>query len=80
MFPSEGYGDIVEFENFSKQMRIPFIIYCDFEAFGRKLDTCFPDPSRSNATMTVKHVGMGIKLLVRIPDIRNLPLYIEDRR
>ena len=59
MFPSEGYGDIVEFENFSKQMRIPFIIYCDFEAFGRKLDTCFPEPSRSNATMTVNYEACG---------------------
>ena len=47
MFPSEGDGDIVEFEEFSKQMRVPFVIYCDFEAFARKLDTCLPDPSRS---------------------------------
>jgi hypothetical protein len=47
MFPSEGDGDIVEFEDLSKQIRVPFVIYCDFEAFARKLDTCLPDPSRS---------------------------------
>jgi hypothetical protein len=44
MFPSEGDGDIVEFEELPKQMRVPFVIYCDFEAFARKLDTCLPDP------------------------------------
>jgi hypothetical protein len=52
MFPSEGDGDIVEFEDLSKQIRVPFVIYCDFEAFARKLDTCLPDPSRSKTTMT----------------------------
>jgi len=31
-FPTEGDEDIVEFGDFSKQMRVPFVIYCDFEA------------------------------------------------
>ena len=48
-----------EFEDFSKQMRVPFVIYCDFEAFARKLDTCLPDPSRSNTTMTVNYEACG---------------------
>ena len=71
MFPSEGDGDIVEFEDFSKQMRVPFDIYCDFEAFTRKLDTCLPDASRSNTTMTVNYEACGYGYQVVSSDPRD---------
>jgi len=58
-FPMEGDGDIVKFDDFSKQMRVPFVIYCDFEAFVRKVDTCLPDPSTSNTTTTVNYNACG---------------------
>jgi len=38
VFPTKGTGeDIIEFDDFSKQMRVPFVIYCDLEAFARQL-------------------------------------------
>lgn len=55
----EGDGDIVEIDDFAKQMRVPFVIYCDFEAFARKVDTCIPDPSTSNTTTTVHYIACG---------------------
>lgn len=31
-------------------MRVPFVIYCDFETLVRKVDTCSPDPKTSSTT------------------------------
>ncbi|CAC5376474.1 unnamed protein product [Mytilus coruscus] len=47
-FPVGGSGeDLVEFDDFSKQMMVPFVVYCDMEAFSKKLDTVLPDPAIS---------------------------------
>jgi hypothetical protein len=46
-YPIKGNGDdIVEFDDFSKQLRVPFVVYCDFEALVRKKDT-FSDQTKS---------------------------------
>lgn len=59
-FPLKGSGeDIIEFDDYSKQMRVPFVIYCDFEAFARPLDTCFPNSTQSSSTATVKYEACG---------------------
>jgi len=49
----------VEFDDFSKQMRVPFVIYCDFEAFAIKVDTCLPNPSTSNTTAILSYEACG---------------------
>lgn len=49
-FPKKGDGDVIEFDDHSRKMRVPFVIYCDFEAIARKLDTCIPNPSSSHTT------------------------------
>jgi len=59
-FPVKGSGeDLIEFDDFAKQMRVPFVIYCDFEAFARPLDTCLPNPSQSSTTATVSYEACG---------------------
>lgn len=59
-YPIKGNGDdIVEFDDFSKQLRVPFVVYCDFEALVRKKDTCLPSPSKSNTTVTADYEICG---------------------
>lgn len=36
-------GSKVQFENYHRQMRVPFIIYADFEAITEKIHGCQPD-------------------------------------
>lgn len=47
---AEGKNNILKFENFYKKLRVPFVIYCDFETLVQKMDTCPPDPETSNTT------------------------------
>ncbi|KAK3093489.1 hypothetical protein FSP39_016361 [Pinctada imbricata] len=49
-YPKEGYDDILEFQNFHKQLRVPFVIYADFETLVEKMDTCSPNPAESSTT------------------------------
>lgn len=70
-FPTEGDGDIVEFDDFSKQMRVPFVIYGDFEAFALKVDTCLPNPSTSNTTTIASYEACGYGYQVVSSDPRH---------
>ena len=37
----------LKFKNYKKKMRVPFVIYADFECFTKKISTCSPDDSKS---------------------------------
>ena len=39
-------GTSLEFDKFHKKMRVPFVVYADFESFIKPIDTCQSDPSR----------------------------------
>ena len=36
VMPEKGKNDTLEFKDYSKQLKAPFTIYCDFEAFTKK--------------------------------------------
>ena len=38
-------GATISFNNFNRSMRVPFIVYADFESFIKPIDTCEPDKS-----------------------------------
>ncbi|XP_065684304.1 uncharacterized protein LOC136096687 [Hydra vulgaris] len=38
---------MIEFKNYNKSMRVPFVIYADFESFIKPIDTCTPNPDES---------------------------------
>ena len=40
-------GTKIEFRNYDRSMRVPFVIYADFEAFTEQLDSCQPNPDYS---------------------------------
>ena len=35
------------FQNYFKQLPIPFVVYADFECFTKPMNTCSPDPNES---------------------------------
>ena len=37
-------GETIEFKNYNRSMRVPFVIYADFEAITEKIDSCSPNP------------------------------------
>ncbi|CAG2250926.1 unnamed protein product [Mytilus edulis] len=43
-------GEVLEFKEYAKTARIPFVIYADFECLTRKVDTCHPNPNMSSTT------------------------------
>jgi len=48
-------GTKIEFRNYDRSMRVPFVIYADFEAFTEMLDTCQPNPDSSYVNQYQRH-------------------------
>jgi hypothetical protein len=48
-------GTMLSFKNYNRSMRVPFIVYADFESFIKPIDTCQPDPSMSYTKQYQKH-------------------------
>ncbi len=46
--PVEGHDDILEFKNLEKGLKVPFVIYADFETLNTKLQSCPPNPEHAN--------------------------------
>jgi len=53
--PEEG-KNILKFANHHKQMRVPFIIYADFEALNIPVEGCAGDPQKSYTQQIAKQV------------------------
>ena len=49
-------GTILSFTNCNRSMRVPFVVYADFESFIKPIDTCQPDPSKSYIKAYQKHM------------------------
>ena len=39
-------GETISIKNFKKSMRVPFVIYADFEAVTEKIDSATPNPEK----------------------------------
>jgi hypothetical protein len=63
--PVSGKNDILEFKDYEKTLKVPFVIYADFETINRKLHTCAPNPKHSSTTATTKLevCGFGYKVV-----------------
>ena len=47
---------ILEFNQYMKSDKIPYIIYAAFESLFRKIDGCANSPENSSTTKTGQHV------------------------
>ena len=50
-------NNILQFQNFHKQMPEPFVIYADFEAITEKIQGCQPNNTQSYTESYQKHTG-----------------------
>ena len=55
--PTEGSK--ILFKNHNRSMRVPFIVYADFESFTQQLLTCQPNPEKSYTKQYQKHIPSG---------------------
>ncbi|XP_065654868.1 uncharacterized protein LOC136081480 [Hydra vulgaris] len=46
----------MQFTNHNKSMRVPFVVYADFESFIKPIDTCEPNPNDSYTKQYQKHI------------------------
>ena len=52
-------GSQVYFHNYQKRLPVPFVIYADFEALTRKIDSCSPQGDKSYTQAYQKHEASG---------------------
>jgi len=48
-------GSVLEFKNHKHSMRVPIVVYTDFEPFTKPIDSCQPSPDRSFTKVYQKH-------------------------
>ena len=61
------------FKNFNRKMRVPFVVYADFESFTENIDTWTPDESKSFTKQHQKHKPSGYCYLIKCFDDNILP-------
>ena len=58
----------LKFKKFNKSMRVPFVVYADFECFTEKIQTCYSDESRSFTNQYQHHKPSGFCYLIKCFD------------
>ena len=56
--PSEA-NKYLSFKNYNRKMRVPFVIYADFECFTESLDTSLPNDQKSYTVKYQRHKPSG---------------------
>ena len=68
--------NILKFENYQNQMKVPWIIYADFESLVEKIYGGKPDPSGSSTTKTEVHMPCGFGFMAVRSDGETMDLYV----
>ena len=74
--------DRLQFSNYYRMQRAPYVIYCDFEALLLKIDSCSPSTSTSYTTKYQQHEPCGfglIDIFSCCPDITEIGDYFSYR-
>ena len=71
-------GTKVYFKNHQKQLPVPFVIYADFEAITKKIDTCSPSQEKSYTHAYQRHEasGFGYKVVCHYDKQYSKPVMI----
>ena len=48
-------GSTLKFKNYNRSMRVPFVMYADFESFLKPVSGCQPSPTESYTNKIRKH-------------------------
>jgi hypothetical protein len=68
--PEKEEDFIIKYTNIGRQLKVPFVIYADMEAFTPKIDTCEGDPTQSHTTQYQKHEPASYAYMVVASDAR----------
>ena len=76
-------GEKLFFKNFHRKMRVPFVVYADFECFTRPISTCAPSNEHSYTQQYQKHKPCSYSYYIKCFDDQLFPpvlkrLTIED--
>ena len=65
--------NVLEFNQYRKTDKRPFVIYADLEPLLEKIDGCKTNPEKSSTTKRIKHVlsGYSISTISSFEDIKN---------
>ena len=76
--PNYKDDNILKFNNFNKQLPIPFLIYADFEAITETILGCQPNNNKSYTESYQKHTdcGCGYKVVCCYDDKYSKPVKI----
>ena len=69
----DGNPKYIKFNNYNRKMRVPFVVYADFESFPEKIHTCSPDESESYTNQYQKHKASGFSYLIKSFDDKIFP-------
>ena len=58
----------LKFKNYKRAMRVPFVIYADFECYTKKISTCSPDDKESYTKQFQYHIPSGYCYLIKCFD------------
>ena len=61
-------GATLTFKNYNRSMRVPFIVYADFESFIKPIDTCEPNPKNSYTKQYQKHTPSSFSYYIKCFD------------
>ena len=66
-------GETLQFENFHRKMRVPFVVYADFECFTRPISTCAPSNEHSYTQQYQKHKPCSYSYYIKCFDDELFP-------
>ena len=69
----DGNPMYIYFKNFNRKMRVPFVVYADFESYPEKIHTCSPDESKSFTKQYQKHKPSGFCYYIKCFDDNIFP-------
>ena len=67
IMPKEG--STLKFNHFNKKLKVPFVIYADFECFTEKLETDDYDDRHSHTSRYQKHTPSGVSFYIVYRDL-----------
>ena len=59
---SSEKDNILEFNQYMKSEKMPYIIYPDIELLTRKIDGCTNNPEKSSTTQIGEHIACGYSM------------------
>ena len=66
-------GETLQFKNHHRKMRVPFVVYADFECFTRPISTCAPSNEHSYTQQYQKHKPCSYSYYIKCFDDELFP-------